>query len=334
MSRKLILLFDGTWNNKRDRTNVTHMKEAVISSGEDDAEQVCFYDAGVGTQWYDRLTGGAFGYGLSENIREGYKQLVSTYKAGDEIYVFGFSRGAYTVRSLVGLIRKCGLLTVENSALVSKAYDLYREKDISPEDSKAIAFRAEYSREIRVKFIGVWDTVGALGIPVSHVPFNSDYYRFHDTDLSKIVDYAYHAIAVNENRKDFDVAVWTRLKPENIEVEQRWFIGAHTDIGGGDQIPENLLSHIPLRWIQDKAEATGLKLKSKVEVGDSDYLDKISDSYAKFMFGIYRLFKDRYNRKFGSGVKEKVDPSVWRRYRSTEYRPTTLAGHPEAPKLA
>lgn len=333
MSKKLILLFDGTWNNKRDRTNVTHMKESIISSGENDPDQACFYDAGVGTHWYDRWTGGAFGRGLSENIREGYIRLVNAYQTGDEIYVFGYSRGAYTARSLVGLIRKCGLLTEDNNALIEKAYDLYREKDIAPEHPKALAFREKYSREIRIKFIGVWDTVGALGIPVSHVPFNSDYYRFHDTELSKIVDYAYHAVAVDENRKDFNVALWTKIKPENIAVEQRWFIGAHSDIGGG-KAPKNPLSNIPLRWMQEKAEASGLKLSSKVVVGDSDYLSKVSDSYAEFMFGFYRLVKDRYTRKFGAGVNETVDITVWNRFRSVDYRPLTLAGHPDTPELA
>ena len=334
MSRKLILLFDGTWNNKRDHTNVTRMHEAIISSGKDDPEQVCFYDAGVGTHWYDRLTGGAFGHGLSEIVRRGYKRLVDKYQAGDEIYVFGFSRGAYTARSLVGLIRKCGLLTADDDTLIAEAYDLYREKDIAPEHPKAIAFRTKHSSEIRIKFIGVWDTVGALGIPVSHVPFNSDYYRFHDTELSKIVDYSYHAVAVDENRKDFDVAVWTMIKPENIDVEQRWFIGAHSDVGGGKQTSEMTLCNISLKWIQDKAAATGLKLKLDVVMADSDYLGKVSDSYADFMYGTYRLFKSRYTRKFGGGVKETVDDTVWQRYRSAEYRPTTLAGHPDTPDLA
>jgi uncharacterized protein (DUF2235 family) len=248
MSRKLVLLFDGTWNNTRDRTNVTLMHEAIVSTGSSDPVQACFYDPGVGTHWYDRWTGGAFGRGLSENIRKGYQRLIDNYQPGDEIYVFGFSRGAYTARSLVGLIRKCGLLTANDETLIAEAYDLYRKKEVAPEDSEAIEFRARHAQEIRIKFIGVWDTVGSLGIPVSHVPFNSDYYRFHDTELSKIVDYAYHAVAADENRKDFDVAVWTKIKPENIEVEQRWFIGSHSNVGGGiKQTPEDTLPHMPLR---------------------------------------------------------------------------------------
>jgi hypothetical protein len=90
---------------------------------------------------------------------------------------------------------------------------------------------------------------------------------------------------------------------------------------------------MPLRWIQDKAEATGLKLKVKIIVGESDYLSKISDSYAEFMYGAYRLVKKRFIRKFGGGVKETVDPTVWTRYQSLEYRPPTLAGHPDTPNL-
>lgn len=335
MGRKLILLFDGTWNNERNRTNVTLMHEAIVSNGRNDPAQACFYDPGVGTHWYDRLTGGAFGRGLSENIQKGYQRLIENYQPGDEIYVFGFSRGAYTARSLVGIIRKCGLLITNDETLIAEAYDLYRKKDVAPEDPEAIEFRARHSQEIRIKFIGVWDTVGSLGIPVSHVPFNSDYYRFHDTELSKIVDFAYHAIAADENRKDFDVAVWTKIKPENIEVEQRWFIGSHSNVGGGiKQTPEDMLRHMPLRWIQDKAEATGLKLKVKVIVGESDYLSKICDSYAEFMYGAYRLVKKRFIRKFGGGVKETVDPTVWTRYQSLEYRPLSLVGHPDTPNLA
>src|SRR5437764_1375398 len=110
MARKLIVLFDGTWNNKKSRTNVIRMREAIASSGPDDREQPCFYDPGVGTRWYD-IIGGAFGHGLSENIRQGYRWLAQKYQANDEIYVCGFSRGATTARSLVGLIRKCGILT-------------------------------------------------------------------------------------------------------------------------------------------------------------------------------------------------------------------------------
>jgi uncharacterized protein (DUF2235 family) len=334
MGRRIALLFDGTWNNRKDRTNVTRMRDSIDTSGPDDAQQPCFYDSGVGTHWYQRFTGGAFGRGLSDNIRQGYAWLAGKHQAGDEVYVFGFSRGAYTARSLVGLIRKCGLLDSRSEPLLKSAYDLYRRKDIAPNDPRAVGFRSANSREIRVHFIGVWDTVGALGIPVSHVPFGKDYYRWHDTELSKIVDYAYHAIAVDERRKDYAVAVWTKTKPENRAVEQRWFIGAHANVGGGyEKDPADTLPNLPLRWIQDKAEAAGLRLRSKAAVGQDDHLAEVNDSFREFMFGVYRAFKDPFDRPYGSGVNETIDDSVWNRWQyDPDYRPASLDGHPHRPR--
>jgi uncharacterized protein (DUF2235 family) len=330
MARKLALLFDGTWNNEGSRTNVVRMRDAIVSSGADDPQQPLFYDAGVGTSWHARFTGAAFGRGLSHNIRQGYGWLANRYQPGDGIYVFGFSRGAYTARSLVGLIRKCGILHSDDEAQVEEAYELYRDQDVAPDDEKAVGFRASRSREARVRFIGVWDTVGALGVPVSHVPFSRDYYRWHDTELSKIVDYAYHAIAVDENREDYDVAVWTAIKPENIKVEQRWFVGAHANVGGG--YPDDPLHTRPLRWMQDGAEAAGLALRGKAEVGPQDHLAGINDSFKEFMYGAYRLVKERYWRGFGRGVNESVDEGVWRRWKEKpEYRPGSLERHPDKP---
>jgi uncharacterized protein (DUF2235 family) len=330
MARKLVVLFDGTWNNERSHTSVTRMREAIASSGEDDPRQPMWYDSGVGTHWYDRFSGAAFGRGLSENIREGFRWLAKKYAEGDQIYVFGFSRGAYTARSLVGLIRKCGILRSADAPLVERAYQLYRDKDVAPDDARAAAFRAAESREARVRFIGVWDTVGALGVPVSHVPFSRDYYRWHDTELSKIVDYAYHAIAVDENREDYDVAVWTAIKPENIKVEQRWFVGAHANVGGG--YPDDPLHTRPLRWMQDGAEGAGLALRGKAEAGPQDHLAGINDSFKEFMYGAYRLVKTRYWRSFGRGVNESVDEGVWRRWKDKpEYRPGSLERHPDRP---
>jgi len=333
MARKLIVLFDGTWYNRKSRTNVIRMREAIASSGPDDPSQPCFYDPGVGTHWYDKITGGAFGQGLSENIQQGYRWLAQKYQANDEIYVFGFSRGAYTARSLVGLIRKCGILKSADESRVGRAYDLYRDKSVAPDDAKAVAFRASESREVRVRFIGVWDTVGALGIPASHVPFGRDHYRWHDTDLSKIVDYAYHAVATDENREDYAVAVWTKIKPENIAVEQKWFVGAHANVGGGyDKHPADALPNLALRWMQDKAEAAGLKLRSKDEPGAQDCLADINDSFKEFMFGAYSVLKKRFWRPFGKGVNESVHESVWQRWKAKpEYRPDSLREHPDRP---
>lgn len=330
MTQRIAVLFDGTWNRRRDQTNVIRMRQAIRSRGPDDPEQPCRYDEGVGTRWHDRLSGGAFGRGLSENIQEAYAWLSAKHRPGDAIYVFGFSRGAYTARSLVGLIRKCGLLQAPSRDTVAAAYALYRDKRIHPDADQAVTFRARHARETRVRFIGVWDTVGALGIPLSAVPFSRDYYQWHDTELSKIVDYACHAVATDEHRRDFDVTLWSRIKLGNVKVEQRWFAGAHSDIGGGDG--SEPLTRLPLRWLQDMAEEAGLVLDRKVEVGADDHLAPISDSYGGFMLGLYRLFRKRHHRRFGGGANEIVDASVWRRWRADPaYRPASLAGHPQRP---
>ncbi|ALA57823.1 DUF2235 domain-containing protein [Nitrospira moscoviensis] len=329
MKKRLIVLFDGTWNTRDDRTNVARMADAVAKEGFDGVPQEKWYDRGPGTNWYDRLRGGAFGYGLSENIREAYAWLAGEWAKADdnELYVFGFSRGAYTARSLVGLIRKSGLLKKPAKELVEQAYALYRNKDLRPDSQEAAAFRATYSREIRVKFVGVWDTVGSLGVPFTGalVPWGRDHYQWHDTELSKIVDYAYHALAVDERRKDYEATVWTKRKPENQDVEQRWFIGAHANVGGGYKYDR--LHNIPLRWMQDKAVACGLGLKELRTVEASDYRAKVADSFGDFMFGLYKAMKfgKPFERPFGTGVNETVDDSVWQRWNTMkDYRPPSL----------
>ncbi|HJX19248.1 MAG TPA: DUF2235 domain-containing protein [Acidiferrobacterales bacterium] len=327
MNRKLAVLFDGTWNTIKDRTNVVRLSE-LLATGSDGGEQPKpFYDPGVGVHALDWLSGGMFGFGLSKNIRDGYGWLAENFRPGDELFLFGFSRGAYTARSLAGLIRKCGILRVADKGLIQQAYDLYRDKDIHPDNPEAAAFRASFAQETRIRFIGVWDTVGSLGIPATGVPFSRDYYQWHDTELSKIVDYAYHALAIDEHRKDFAPAVWTVRKPENVEVEQRWFVGAHSNVGGGyrnDPLPK-----LALAWLQHKAKAAGLGFKADVVVSDQDPLADINDSYSEFMFGLYKHFKGgkRHYRAFGRGVNETVDDSVWKRWEARpDYRPPTLSG--------
>jgi len=327
MARKLAVLFDGTWNTIKDRTNVIRLAELIAATSRDGSEQIPpFYDKGVGTHALDRLSGGVFGYGLSENIRDGYRWLADHFQPGDELFLFGFSRGAYTARSLAGLIRKCGILHSADMSLIHQAYDLYRDKDIHPDSPEATAFRASFAQETRIRFIGVWDTVGSLGIPATGVPFSRDFYEWHDTELSKIVDYAYHALALDEHRKDFAPAVWTLRKPENIDVEQRWFVGAHSNVGGGYR--NDPLPNLALAWLQQKAKDAGLGFKVDVAVNNQDALATINDSYSEFMFGLYKRFKGgkRHYRTFGRGVNETVDESVWKRWEALpDYRPPTVA---------
>jgi len=327
MARKLAVLFDGTWNNVKDRTNVVRLAELIAARSDDGSEQLPpFYDKGVGTHALDRLTGGIFGYGLSENIRDGYRWLAANYRPGDEIFIFGFSRGAYTARSLAGLIRKCGILHSAQDSMVQRAYDLYRNKTIHPDSSEANAFRADFAQEARIKFIGVWDTVGSLGVPFTGVPFGRDYFQWHDTKLSKIVDYAYHALAIDEHREDFSATLWSARKPGNIDVEQRWFCGAHSNIGGGYR--RDPLPTLALAWLMQKAGACGLAFKNIPAISAEERLASISDSYCQFMFGFYKLVKagKRHYRRFGLGVNETIDESVWQRWDAQpDYRPPTVA---------
>ena len=337
--QRLILLFDGTWNDPEDQTNVFRLAERIREQ-DDDIRQTFFYDSGVGTGTSDRFMGGVTGHGLSKNLLEGYEWLAKHYNNNDEIWIFGFSRGAYTARSLVGLIRKCGLLRIVTPGLLDKAEGIYRDKRLSPDCDECQAFRNNYSRAPRVHFIGVWDTVGALGIPGTNLSEHGKY-SWHDTELSSIVNYAYHAVALDEHRAAYDVPLWTgengQEKPGNLDVEQRWFIGAHANVGGGYGA-EDLLADIPFQWMIEKATSAGLKLDGFIAAEDA-WKTSPQDSFKKFLKGVYAWFRKlrapgdgRHFRHFNKGIEGKpavnvtVDPSVWTRWKAPEfnYRPRTL----------
>ena len=351
-NRRLVLLFDGTWNKPESNTNVERLRQLIAPCDAAGVEQLVNYIPGVGVKpGLTHLLGGAFGYGLSDNVLDGYRWLCDAWQAGDELYLFGFSRGAYTARSLAGLIRKCGLLRRRGDGNVTKldvatAYDFYRDIGSKPNDKVSVAFRASHSVEIGIHFIGVWDTVGSLGIPdtASWFPFARARYQFHDTELSKIVKYAYQALALDEHRADFEPALWTRnpdtlkagetptsKKPEQIEIEQRWFIGAHADVGGGNDRDgagrrPDPLPDLPLAWLQDKAMSAGLAcsgiLLPAIDAGSG----VPRNSYAEFMNGLYKEFKPPFDRVLGTGINEKIDDSVWERWLAdANYRSPSLA---------
>jgi uncharacterized protein (DUF2235 family) len=304
----------------------------VTAAGGDGVEQVKWYNQGVGTHWYDRIAGGAFGAGLDLHIIAGYVHLAETYDDSDEVYVLGFSRGAYTARSLVGMVRNCGLVSAGAAAWLGPvAYGIYRTRDDGPDSRAAVAFRARFAREIAVRFVGVWDTVGALGIPLRVFDtVNHDFYAFHDLRLSKIVERAFHAVALDEHREDYDVALWEPGDTPGQVMEQRWFVGSHADVGGGyadDQgRAERRLSDIALRWMQDQAAAAGLSLDT-VTVAATNYLGPVHDSYAEFLGGLYARERPPYFRRVLSGAfgNEVLDPSIdVRRQADAGYRPQNL----------
>ncbi|MEZ4599917.1 MAG: DUF2235 domain-containing protein [Syntrophotaleaceae bacterium] len=331
MPKKIVISFDGTWNTPDtgkdvdgdSSTNVWKLHDAVHPVDDAGIEQRKWYEEGVGTKWYNKIRGGAFGVGLSEKIQLGYKHLARTYEEGDQIYIFGFSRGAYSARSLVGLIRNAGLLRKEHIRRVAAAYSLYRTRDEGADSENAQFFRRSFSREVNIHFLGVWDTVGALGIPVESFDwFNKAYYQFHDTVLSGIVKNAYHAVAVDEHRKSYECTLWDPREKPNQTVEQIWFSGAHANVGGG--YADNRLSDISLAWMAGKARKCGLALdETKISPVPAE-LPPVTDSYRQFLGGAYCKFEPRFYRTLGATPygQEQVDETVIRRARlDPNYRP-------------
>ena len=272
--KRLIVCCDGTWNRadqERDGvpcpTNV--VKIAYRIAKRDGAiPQITFYDQGVGTgNVVDRYSGGAFGDGLSDNILDAYRFLVANYEQGDQIFLFGFSRGAYTARSLGGMIRKCGILRREGVRHYRDAVELYRS-DVHPTAARAVAFRKTNSvageQDIDIQCVGVWDTVGSLGIPLRGLrSLTRRKHQFHDTELSGSVKNAFHALAIDEHRAPFEPTLWDFVPKPPQRVEQVWFCGAHSDVGGG--YAETGLSDIALQWMMDRAAEAGLVFDDSVK---------------------------------------------------------------------
>ncbi len=260
MGKNIVICSDGTWNKRENgsekNTNVARFYDALA---EGNAEQIKFYDAGIGTGMW-KYVGGATGLGISQDIKDCYAYLVDHYAEGDTIFLFGFSRGAYTVRSLGGLIYRCGILRKSSKNRVDEAYDSYREKNLEAQQN----IKNTASVPANVHLIGVWDTVGALGIPVNWLNnLNPFLHKFHDTKLNPSVKFAYHAIAIDESRKNFSPTLWEDGAADGQTIEQVWFAGSHSDIGGG--YPERDLSDIALQWMINKARKQGLQFKPGYE---------------------------------------------------------------------
>lgn len=265
--KRLVLCCDGTWNTPDQErggrpapTNVTKVALAVAPDGGGIAQQV-FYQPGVGTAVGERLRGGAFGWGLSKGVQDVYRSVVDNYEPGDQLYFFGFSRGAYMARSTVGLIRNAGILRRENSARIAQAFALYRDRTVKPRHTESELFRRSFSHgAASIRFLGVWDTVGALGIPLYRNPLTTLFNRrwqFHDVELSRSVQAAYQALAIDETRRPYEPTVWQQSpEAEGQILEQVWFAGCHSDVGGG--YADTSLSDVTLGWMADRARACGL----------------------------------------------------------------------------
>ena len=344
-TRNVVLMLDGTWSAPETNTNVVRLHRLIASHDANGVAQSVGYLPGVGVKsGLGHWLGGMFGLGLAELVRDGYHWLCTQWQPGDAVYLFGFSRGAYAIRSLSGMIDQCGLLRadaqgqVEDSAVLT-AYNLYRHADSPAGTAAARAFRARNATAVDIHFIGLWETVGDLGIPhtAAWFPFSRARYRLHDTQLSGCVRHACQALALDEHRADFAPTLWTSdptaaeaASPMLAEIEQRWFIGSHSDVGGGyahdgaGRAPDPL-SDLPLAWLQRKAMAAGLACSAPFSPMPKADLGVPRNSYAEFLHGLYRRFSRPYVRTIGTGLSESVDDSVWQRWQTdASYRSPSL----------
>lgn len=303
--KHIALFLDGTWNgiDAPYPTNVVKLAERISDHDDQGRIQMVYYDEGVGTKQAvaskaEAWLGGAFGLGLEKNVEQAYRFLVFNYRPGDLIHIFGFSRGAFTARSLAGLIRNCGIIERRHAHRMGEAVGLYRSRKENdhPDADKACAFRCEYSPrlvvsprdrawrrehvegfdehtpDLEIAYLGIWDTVGALGVP-DHIPVLSNIFnrrhKFHDAVLSSMVQRARHALALDERRNVFRASPWDVRNLDTLSAQardqgrpdaylQKWFPGDHGSVGGGGDICDQ--SDNTLAWIAEGAEQAGLAL--------------------------------------------------------------------------
>lgn len=331
MKKRIVVFADGTWNRPEVDieedfpTNVLKLARAVRPEDSDGRPQQAFYDWGIGS-YYDKVSGGVTGKGLHKNIMDCYRYIVQNYSPGDDVFLFGFSRGAYTVRCLSGLINNCGYLKRPNANLIQAAFNLYKTAGPKnkPDGDNAVNFRRDNCHGDRrdIEFIGVWDTVGAMGIPFSFLGLFEDRDEFYDTKLGRNVKVARHALAIDEQRTDFEPTVW-ELRPE-IDMKQVWFCGSHGDVGGGYQAKpgDAYAADTPLAWMIYEARKHGMSIERHVSDGLAEgWGSKLHESRRSF----YRL-REKHERPIKHGKGETlIHRSVKERWdRDAGYRPRNL----------
>lgn len=291
MAKNIVVFSDGTGQDGGESpdSNVYKLFKTVQNRT---TQQVVFYDRGLGTGWR-KITGSVAGMGISKNILECYEFIFRNYAAGDRIYLFGFSRGATTVRSLSGFIHLFGILPKSRPELIKKAYKIYRIGNRKKREDAARNFvERHHVMWCKIKFLGVWDTVAALGLPiksldvvVDKIPFLK--HNFHDLNLSKSIENACHALAIDDERLTFHPTLWNPKIEDNQTMKQVWFSGMHSDVGGG--YPAQSLSDIALEWMIDNATKHGLLIYKKHGIAiNGDANGKMHDSRGNWLTGFYR----------------------------------------------
>jgi len=257
--KNIVVCCDGTkaeYSSRSENTNIVRLFEIL---GPDGADQISYYDPGIGTyspsrgavsRWIEKQVMAASGWGLDANVEKAYAYLMNYYEQSDRIFLFGYSRGAHTVREVANLLLRCGLLTKGSENLIPFATKICRKG--GPE--RAGRFKNTFSRVCKPHLIGVFDTVAAVGWLMWRKYHRS---RPPSADLS----YGYHALSLDEGRFYFPVSLWDDRKiPEGQTIEQVWFPGYHGDVGG--QMADRRISDISLEWMLRKAESQGLRLRN------------------------------------------------------------------------
>jgi uncharacterized protein (DUF2235 family) len=311
------------------------------------------------------VRGGVFGYGIDDAVIDAYEWLIETFDNGDDIFIFGFSRGAYTARSLSGFLSRCGLLQAGSPLSIRQLYERYKKGNdvlsIHELCAKASAanepleerWMRRYAREIPVKFTGVWDTVGALAGSTHFSLITGGNHDFLDVALRRSEQFAFHALAIDEHRLAFRPTLYSHFEmkvpdpnappPRALDqTEQRWFVGAHANVGGG--VDNDLLAQVPLKWLLDKATLHGLAFRSPIEV-DADFVHSpVEDSFAEFAGGAYKILElgrpfyrpigappEERSRSWLRTINETIDGSVFDYLRANEgYRPQNLLAWADA----
>ncbi|WPL57919.1 phospholipase effector Tle1 domain-containing protein [Qipengyuania profunda] len=386
-TRRLVFCFDGSWNkldSSQHPTNVVLLAESVPPVDRDGRDQIVYYDEGVGTASDETFRGGAFGKGLVANVQEAYRFLIFNYRPGDEIFVFGFSRGAFTARTFIGFIKCAGIISVADASQLRRAWELYglhADRD-ADEPEELLEFRRRHCPTscvsaselawrrrddpaaevdmVKVRYCGVWDTVGSLGWKVVAATFDrhkDKRYTDHDTQLSDLVEAGRHAVAIDERRVHFMPTMWRNVRELNVAAghepyspeapyQQKWFAGDHGSVGGGG--PERGLSNAALHWVLKGAVEMGLEvdLEGRSQLDDIRYradapltntpepLDERRLSIRRSAGRALSAIKDRLLTADRSGPAEVEDvhPSALRRWfmpgpalGGADYRPAPLA---------
>ena len=391
MPKRLVFCFDGTWNRLSAEcpTNVVMLAQMVRPVARDGTPQIVYYDEGIGTHtdWFRQRLEGAFGHGMEAILREAYRFLIFNYEPGDEIFAFGFSRGAFTARSFVGFIRHAGILDVVSANQIEKALEIYKNApagDTGEESPEGLVFRAEHCRGVcvseadrdhraanvagfdpasvpllNIRYVGVWDTVRALGWP-EFLPWSkwaNGRYHFHDAVLTSKIRSARHAVAIDEPRRTFPATLMGAKVEElnRIAAEregrsfpewkqpymEKWFPGNHGSVGGGGS--RRGLSDGALFWVLSGATEAGLELRAMADDKTYDlrpnpfeHLTNEATKTVKDMGPIGWIRRKLFQAPRGPGpvTLGAVSLAALRRWHAdpallpegAAYRPATLAG--------